>query len=98
MTAPLQFSKSAQRDIVGIRRRIAQDNPVAADRYVGRMIDVLETIAHHKYAGERRDDLRKRLRIFVFEVHVVAYLPTRSGIRVVRVLDGRQNWESYFRR
>ncbi len=93
----LELAKRAQQDMVGIHQRIARDNSRAADEFIGRLFDTLATIASQKYVGERRDDLRRRLRIFSYDAYVICFIPMRNGVRILRVLHGSRDWSALFR-
>jgi plasmid stabilization system protein ParE len=94
----LDLTARAKKDMFAIHRRIAEDRTLVADDYIDRMLTTLATLTTQPHAGQRRDDLRKRLRIFSFEEdYVIAYFPKRDGIRVLRILRGARNWEAILR-
>jgi toxin ParE1/3/4 len=56
-----------------------------------------ETHAHQPMIGEARPEFGRELRIFPVGSYVVIYRPITGGIRVLRVLLGRRNYQAFFR-
>jgi toxin ParE1/3/4 len=58
----LRYSRQARADLRGIRSYIAERNPIAAERVMARLSDVIAKLALNPSIG--RDADRKNLRIF----------------------------------
>ncbi len=60
----LQWSETAARDLISIRRYIAEDNPTAATKWIKRLKARAENSVHAPLAGRKvpelsRDDIRE---------------------------------------
>jgi len=64
-----------------------------ADRYLAGLDDRFTLLAESPGAGITRDRISPGLRSFPFRVHVIYYRQIATGVRVVRVLDGRRRPE-----
>jgi toxin ParE1/3/4 len=75
-------------DLDSIWDFIANDNPIAADRVLDRIGDVLDMLIRNPLAGRQRPELASGLRSFPAGNYIVFYLPLDDGIEVVRILSG----------
>lgn len=86
------FHPEAFGDLDRIHDYIAQDSLEAADRFVGRVFDLIESLVRLPHQGHRRPDLTSRaLRFYPFGEYLVAYAPDESPLWVVAVLHGRRS-------
>ncbi|NHZ34096.1 type II toxin-antitoxin system RelE/ParE family toxin [Massilia rubra] len=76
---------------------IAQDSVTQADAFIGRMSATIQLLAQQPDLGRLREDLSHGVRSFPFERYVVFYLPTKSGVELVRVLHGARDVEALLR-
>lgn len=95
-----EVEAQAWRDIIAIAEFLADvaKNPAAGVRLLAEFDRKCETYARQPTMGDLRDDLlRENLRSFTFRRWYVAiYQPREDGIRVLRVFDGRRDYESLF--
>ncbi len=84
----LRISAAAEDDLAGIWSYIAQDNPVAADGFVARLLDICRTLADTPGMGRPRDELAPGVRSFAVGAYLIFYRKTSRGIEVARVLSG----------
>ncbi|MEN6449173.1 MAG: type II toxin-antitoxin system RelE/ParE family toxin [Thermoguttaceae bacterium] len=80
-------------DYIGIEH----DSPDAAGNQLRRFHDKFAALASQPLMGERRDDLRPGLRIFVADNYVILYYPLCDGIEVVGVVHAARHIEWLFR-
>lgn len=81
----------ANRDLVEIGSRIAQDSPSAADKVLEAIDRRTKMLARLPKLGRRREELAPGLRSFAVGPFVVFYRVVRNGIEVIRVLHGARD-------
>ena len=86
--AEVTLKPLAKNDFIEIWRFIALDNDAAADKLLDRIDDVLQMLARNPLAGRSRHELSENLRSFSVGACVVFYLPTVTGLEVVRLRSG----------
>ena len=82
---------AAEADLIDLWRYIAADNPDKADEVLLAIEQKCSMISDHPHLGRPRDELAPGLRSFPAGSHVLFYLPTESGIELVRILHGAQD-------
>jgi toxin ParE1/3/4 len=92
----LRISDTARKDLDDIWWYIAQENPVAADSLIARLLQKLPTLASMPQMGRKRDDLFSGLRSFPVGDYVIFYSPLKDGVEVVRVLHGARDLPPLF--
>jgi toxin ParE1/3/4 len=85
----------ANRDLVGIGRRIAQDSPRAADKILTAIDRKCKMLARLPRLGRRRDELSHGLRSFTVGSYVVFYRSIHGGVEIIRVLHGARDITSH---
>ena len=63
----------------------------AADGLINRIGEVFEMLLQNPLAGRARPELRQDLRSFPVGNYVIFYTPVSDGIKIVRVMSGRQD-------
>jgi plasmid stabilization system protein ParE len=97
-----QFSPRAERDLDGISRHIAADNPDAAARVRQTILRTADFLAEHRELGRNIRHAPPRhaqTRWFVvprFRNYLIFYQPWGDTIMVIRVLHAAQDWTRYF--
>jgi len=91
-----RVSDEARADLDEIWIYIAQDNPVAADKYMKVLVSRFPTLASMPLMGRPREELSPRLRSFPVGRHVIFYRPMDNGVEIVRVLDGARDLPPLF--
>jgi toxin ParE1/3/4 len=91
-----RLSVHAQADLEEIWLYIAQDSPVAADRFVDRILQTCQKLMQAPRVGRSRDDLASGLRSLPFEKYIIFYRLAPSGIEVARVLSGYRDLDVLF--
>lgn len=82
---------AARSDLVEIWSFIADDNQVAADRFLNTLETKLKTLSTQPQMGRTRPELMAGLRSFPVASYVVFYLPMSDGIDIVRVLHSARD-------
>ena len=70
---------------------IASDIPTAADQYIDRIYHVCSLIVENPAMGAERPELRKGLRSFPVDSHVVFYTIDAGMVTVLRVWPAAQD-------
>jgi toxin ParE1/3/4 len=91
-----RVSDSARADLDEIWFVIAQDNPVAADLFLQRIISRFPLLTSMPYMGRARKELAPDLRSFPVRNYVIFYRSTEGGIEVVRILHGARDLPPLF--
>jgi toxin ParE1/3/4 len=91
-----RLSSLARQDLADIRRYIARDRPVAADRQVSRLIEKFRLLARNPELGERQPQFSGGLRRFVMGSYVIFYRFGRQGVEIVRVVSGYRDIDALF--
>lgn len=90
------ISRRAEEDLVRIYRRIAAQNPEAAERFRSEAEKALNLLGKHPELGPRPgwQTRHKRLRFWVishFHNYLIYYEATPDAVSVERILDGRRD-------
>jgi toxin ParE1/3/4 len=90
------FSPASNRDLLRVYEWIADGGSEAiAKEYTDRIVAWCMDLDLASERGQRRDDLRKGLRIAGFERRVtIAFTVEESRVTILRVFFGGQDWES----
>jgi len=86
-----RISGAARADLDEIWFVIAQDDPLAADRFVHRLISRFPLLASTPYMGPARKELAPELRSFPVRKYIIFYRPIEGGVEIVRVLHGARD-------
>ncbi len=87
----LDISEPAQADLIAIYRYIAQDDPLAAERFIADLIRQMYKIARLGISGSPRDWIRPGLRGFSYRQRCIYFRSYKDCIVIVRILHGRQD-------
>ena len=94
---PAVFRTSqAHADLVEIAFHIAEQNPMAAERWLDHIDAKCQALARMPEIGRKRFDLSPNLRSLAVKNYVIFYRPIRGGIQVIRVLHGARDIPSLF--
>jgi toxin ParE1/3/4 len=91
-----RISDAARADLDEIWFLIAQDDPLAADRFIRRIVSRFSTLASMPHLGRPREELSPNLRSFPVQKYVIFYRAMEKGIEVVRVLHGARDLPPLF--
>jgi toxin ParE1/3/4 len=94
------FRTDAAADLTEIYRWIyeASQDPITANRYLGRLVAFCEKIGGMARGGRPRDDLLPGLRTFPFERRaVIAYLIVGDRVEITNVFYGGRDYEALYR-
>ncbi len=58
--------------------------------------DLLAALAENPKLGRDRADIKKGLRSFLKEHHIIFYRLLKGGVRIVRILHGSRDMPKYF--
>lgn len=65
-----------------------------ADRYQDGLFDTFRMLADNPQMARERLELVPPVRLHPYQAHMIVYVEFHGGILIVRVLHGRQDWES----
>ena len=65
-----------------------------ADRYQDGLFAAFHMLADNPLMARVRGELAPPVRLHPYQAHMVVYVEDGPGILIVRVLHGRQDWES----
>jgi toxin ParE1/3/4 len=99
MSSGYRVSPGADGDLIQIWEYIAQEDPDAAARLLGRFVNCFAMLARQPLIGTARDDLRRGVRDFSVGSYVIYYRPTSSAdvaVEIVRVLHSARDASRLF--
>lgn len=89
-TSPQADEDIADAYVVGASRfGIAQ-----AERYQDGLFALFQTLADNPLMARERHELVPPMRLHPYQAHIIVYVEDGPGVLIVRVLHGRQDWES----
>lgn len=65
-----------------------------ADKYHLGLLQAFDLLAANPFLARLRPEYDPPTRLYRYRAHMIAYVEDEAGILVVRVLHGRQDWES----
>ena len=88
-----RLTDAAEDDLFNIWAYIAADNPEAADRVEGEILDACDRVAERPDLGHFRRDLTdKPVRFYpVRGTYLVVYDPATDPLEVIRILNGARD-------
>jgi len=81
-----EVSPEAENDLLSVWLYIAEDQPVNADRFLDKLLKVIERLAEFPLMGIEREELACGLRSFSVDRYVLYYLVSDKSLTIVRVL------------
>ena len=66
-----------------------------AERYQDGLFHALGLLATNPLMARLRREFRPPVRLYRFKAHMVVYINEDTGVLIVRVLHGRQDWERH---
>src|SRR5262245_26090945 len=75
---------------------IAPDDPLAADKFVARLLDTCELLGRNPRAGRQRDVLRRGLRSYPVGNYLIFYRIAGDTIEVMRFIHGGRDLRAIF--
>lgn len=95
--ARFDLAESAQRDLESIATYTEETwGRTQARAYIETLEARLSQLAERPQIGRPREDLAQGVRSFTHDQHVIYYLPSETGITVVRILHQRQDISGQF--
>jgi toxin ParE1/3/4 len=88
----LVWTRTAIRDLVGIRRYIGHDNTMAAQDVASRILDVVNKLRKHPEMGWIGRVAGTPELVVSGTPYLVPYRIRAKAIELLRVLHGRQEW------
>jgi len=87
----VQYSPKAEADLAGILRyTLEQWGAAQTSRYLDRLVDTFDLLAHHPEMGRTYFVGRLNWRRFEIASHVILYRPIHDGIKLQRISHKRQ--------
>ena len=85
------YSGPARQDLDEIWDYIAANNPIAASKFIDRILKASQSYANQPRLGEARFDLMPDCRHFSVGQYVIYYRPVVDGIELIRILHGARS-------
>lgn len=67
-----------------------------AERYQDGLFSAFQMLADNPLMARERRELAPPVRLHPYQAHMIVYVEEGAGVLIVRVLHGRQDWESVF--
>lgn len=94
--AKLEFAEWARKDLLGIARYIARDNPQRARSFANELRQQCALLVEQPGLGVTRSDLAEDLRQLPYERYLIFFSETDFGIMIERVLHSARNLSRQF--
>lgn len=91
-----RLSPAAESDLTDIWTYRADSSEERADEFIEHLVKQFMMLTTFPEAGRKRPELKKGIRSFVAEHHVIFYRTINQGIEIVRVLDGTRDIDKIF--
>jgi len=91
-----KISQLAEQDLEDIWVYLAQNNQIAADKQIAKILNRLPMLAQFPDLGKMGDDLPDQLRSFPIKPYIVFYIKLDDGIEVVRILHQSRDIDRQF--
>jgi toxin ParE1/3/4 len=92
-----RISQLAEQDLEDIWVYLAQNNQIAADQQIAKILNRLPILAQFPDIGKMREDLRDQLRSFPVKPYIVFYIKLDDGeIEIVRILHHSRDIDHLF--
>ncbi len=92
-----KISQLAEQDLEDIWVYLAQNNQIAADQQIAKILNRLPILAQFPDIGKMREDLRDQLRSFPVKPYIVFSIKLDDGgIEVVRILHHSRDIDHLF--
>ncbi len=89
-------SVKADEDIVSIFLYGAKNFGLEqAEKYHGELENIFTLLSQNPQIARERTEFQPAVRIHFHQMHVIVYIINKTDILILRVLDGRQNWEKF---
>ncbi len=85
------YSGPARRDLDEIWDYIAGNDPIAANKFLDKILKAAQSYANQPRLGEARFDLMPDCRHFSVGQYVIYYRPVVDGIELIRILHGARS-------
>ncbi|KIZ42701.1 MULTISPECIES: type II toxin-antitoxin system RelE/ParE family toxin [Rhodopseudomonas] len=103
MAIRLDWSNAARADLLDIYLGIAVEQPMAADRWLDRIVAKARLLTVQPRIGARRSDIRPSMRMLVEAPYLILYRtdpdtdegPLRA-VEIIRVVSGRRDLAALF--
>ncbi len=87
-----ELHPGAAQDITEIWQFIAEENPAAAARFRGEILEAIRKLVTFPHQGHTRSDLTSQpLRFHTIRDYLIAYAPDEKPLVVIAVIHGRRN-------
>lgn len=95
MKRRVRILRRAERDLQEIFDYVAREGGLAADQFIDRLLDAIQSLEHHATRGAQPRDRVLRERGYRYLVHrgwLVFYKMGARSVRIYRVLRGRREY------
>ncbi|PZO47165.1 MAG: type II toxin-antitoxin system RelE/ParE family toxin [Phormidesmis priestleyi] len=91
-----RLSPAAESDLTDIWTYRADSSEERADELIEQLVKQFMMLTTFPEAGRKRPEVKKGIRSFVAERHVIFYRTLNQGIEIVRVLYGTRDIDKIF--
>lgn len=92
----VQVQDEAAEDLIEIWAEIAVHNPLAADKYLGKLDGRIDSLYLMPERGVPRDNLLPGLRMLAEGNHMIYYRVSNKRVEIMRVIHGSQDTTRLF--
>jgi toxin ParE1/3/4 len=96
MSEPYRLTDRALNDLNSIWDYIADDNPLAADGFISRLLRTCMLLAQSPRMGRARDELGKEYRSHPVGNYLIFYRELPGAIEILRIVHGSRDLKKIF--
>ena len=88
-----KFSRKAREDFLAVHREsVRLFGLMQAERYADDLFRTFDFLAANPRAARQRFEINPPVRIHPHASHLIVYIEAESGILILRIRHGRENW------
>jgi len=94
----IRYKKLANEDLISIFDMIYEDKPSVAFEYILKFENQIELLSNNPKLGIecKYKNINKDCRVLIFENYLIFYQVTQDEIIIIRILNSRVNYASFF--
>jgi toxin ParE1/3/4 len=93
---PLIRSAQSEKDLIGIWRHIATDNPAAATRWLEKIDRRIQSLSTHPLMGEHQPQFGENTRRIIEGNYLIFYDVLPDAVHMLRVFHGARKLDALF--
>ena len=91
--SPYRLTRKAEEDVIGIYANgLRMFGSAQAARYHDELETVFQLLGENPGMARERREITPPVRIHPYKAHIIVYVPDATGILIIRVRHGHEDW------